>query len=111
MTQVDSGAFRTIGSSDSIADDHVVPYYFDDRRLRIAIARIGGSLHAFDDLCTCAAERCPLSGGLLVGTTVMCQCHGSRFDVTTGRPISGPATEPLSTYPVHDADGNVQIRV
>ena len=36
-----------------------------------------------------------LSGGLLTGTTLMCQCHGSRFDITTGAVIDGPATEPL----------------
>ena len=55
------------------------------------IARIDGRLYAFDDLCTCADERCPLSSGLLSGTTVMCQCHGSRYDVITGQAISGPA--------------------
>ena len=111
MTQVAEAAFRTIGPSDTIADDHVVPYYLDDRKLRIAIARIGGTLYAFDDLCTCAEEHCPLSGGLLVETTVMCQCHGSRYDVASGRPTSGPATVPLTTYPVQDAGGNVQIKV
>ena len=40
-------------------------------------------------------QRCPLSGGLLTGTTLMCQCHGSRFDLTTGAVLNGPATEPL----------------
>ena len=26
----------------------------------------------------------------------MCQCHGSRFDITTGAVINGPATEALT---------------
>jgi len=28
----------------------------------------------------------------------MCQCHGSRFDITTGAVTNGPATEPLKVY-------------
>ena len=71
-----------------IADDAVVPYYLADRKLRVSIARVDGRLYAFDDLCTCGREPCPLSGGLLTGTTIMCQCHGSRFDITTGAVVT-----------------------
>jgi nitrite reductase/ring-hydroxylating ferredoxin subunit len=110
MTELAAGPFRTIGPGNAIPDDFVVAYYLDDRRLRIAIARVGGRLHAFDDLCTCADEACPLSGGLLTGTTLMCQCHGSRFDVTTGAVVNGPATEPLSLYEVQEVDGDIRIR-
>jgi 3-phenylpropionate/trans-cinnamate dioxygenase ferredoxin component len=102
--------FRPVDASDAIANDFVVPYYLRDRKLRVAIARIDGRLYAFDDLCTCSDEQCPLSGGLLDGTTVMCQCHGSRFDVTTGAVIEGPATDPLHVYDVREADGDIQIR-
>jgi nitrite reductase/ring-hydroxylating ferredoxin subunit len=52
----------------------------------------------------------PLSGGLLTGTTIMCQCHGSEFDVTTGAVISGPAPRPLNVYEVQVADGSIRIR-
>ena len=69
-----------------------------------------GRLYAFDDLCTCADEPCPLSGGLLTGTTLMCQCHGSRFDITTGAVINGPATEPLNIYEVQEVDGEIRVR-
>jgi nitrite reductase/ring-hydroxylating ferredoxin subunit len=110
MTELAAGPFRTIGPGNAIPDDFVVAYYLDDRRLRISIARVDGRLHAFDDLCTCADEACPLSGGLLTGTTLMCQCHGSRFDVTTGAVVNGPATEPLSLYEVQEVDGDIRIR-
>jgi nitrite reductase/ring-hydroxylating ferredoxin subunit len=53
----------------------------------------GEPVYAFDDLCTCADQPCPLSGGLLMKTTIMCQCHGSRFDIATGAVVNGPATE------------------
>ena len=110
MTELATDAFRTVGPSDAVPNDSVVPYYLGDRKLRISIARVDGRLYAFDDLCTCAAEPCPLSGGLLTGTTVMCQCHGSRFDITTGAVINGPATEALNVYEVQEVDGDIQIR-
>ena len=103
-------ALRRVGRGDAIPNDFVVPYYLDGLKRRISVARVAGRLYAFDDLCTCADRRCPLSGGLLTGTTIMCQCHGSRFDVTTGTVISGPATEPLKVYEVQEVDGGVQIR-
>ena len=103
--------FRTFGRSDAIPNHFVVPYYVDDRKLRISVARVDDRLYAFADLCTCSPESCPLSGGLLTGTTIMCQCHGSEFDITNGAVISGPATEALSTYEVREIGGEVQIGV
>jgi 3-phenylpropionate/trans-cinnamate dioxygenase ferredoxin component len=90
--------------------DTVVPYYLDDRKRRISIARVDDRLYAFDDLCTCPGIACPLSGGLLTGTTIMCQCHGSEFDVTTGAVVNGPAVRPLNVYDVQVADGSIRIR-
>ena len=111
MTEIAVDAFRTVGRGDAIPDDFVVPYYLDDRKLRISIARVDERLYAFDDLCTCTHEACPLSGGLLTGTTIMCQCHGSRFDITTGAVINGPATKALNVYDVQEVEGSIQIRL
>jgi 3-phenylpropionate/trans-cinnamate dioxygenase ferredoxin component len=103
--------YRPLGPVDAIPNGFVVPYYLDDSKRRISIARIDNRLYAFDDLCTCAREACPLSGGLLSGTTIMCQCHGSRFDITDGTVISGPAPEALRVYEVRVVEGNIQIRL
>jgi nitrite reductase/ring-hydroxylating ferredoxin subunit len=110
VTELAAQAFRTVGPGKAIPDDFVVPYYLDDLKRRISVARVDDRLYAFDDLCTCAEPACPLSGGLLAGTTLMCQCHGSRFDITTGAAIDGPATEPLVVYEVQEVDGGIQIR-
>jgi 3-phenylpropionate/trans-cinnamate dioxygenase ferredoxin component len=110
MTRLEADLLHTLDQSTAIADDDVLPYYLGDRKLRISIARVDGRLYAFDDLCTCTDEPCPLSGGLLTGTTLMCQCHGSRFDVTTGAVLNGPATEPLNVYDVQEVGGQIQIR-
>jgi nitrite reductase/ring-hydroxylating ferredoxin subunit len=111
MTDLVSEVFRTVGEADAIPNDFVVPYYLEDRKARVSVARVGGQLYAFDDLCTCSAERsCPLSGGLLTGTTLMCQCHGSRFDIATGAVINGPATTRLRVYEVQQVQDHIQVR-
>jgi nitrite reductase/ring-hydroxylating ferredoxin subunit len=111
MTVLATDAFRPVGPADAVPKDFVVPYYLEGRKLRISVARVNDRLYAFDDLCTCSREACPLSGGLLTGTTLMCQCHGSRFDITTGAVIDGPATESLKVYEVQEVDGTIQLRI
>ncbi|MFD3695916.1 Rieske (2Fe-2S) protein [Streptomyces sp. NPDC058646] len=36
-----------------------------------------------------------------------CPCHGSRFDVTTGAVLRGPATDPLPAVPVTATGGKL----
>ena len=83
MTELATDAFRTVAPSDAVPEDSVVPYYLADRKLRISIARVDGRLYAFDDLCTCSAAPCPLSGGLLTGTTA---CANATAPGSTSRP-------------------------
>jgi Rieske Fe-S protein len=50
-----------------------------------------GEFHGFSAVCTHA--------GCIVGSvsdgTINCPCHGSRFSVTNGAVVNGPATSPL----------------
>ena len=108
MTEL--GTFRTVGPGSALPNDFVVPYYLEDRKLRISVARVDDHLYAFDDLCTCAEQPCPLSGGLLTGTTLMCQCHGSEWEISTGAVLHGPATAPLHRYQVQEVDGTIRLR-
>jgi nitrite reductase/ring-hydroxylating ferredoxin subunit len=82
MTELATDTFLPVGPGDSIPNDFVVPHYLSDRKLRIAVARVDDRLYAFDDLCTCTYEACPLSGGLLTGTTIM--SHGQRIGAVEG---------------------------
>jgi nitrite reductase/ring-hydroxylating ferredoxin subunit len=82
----------------------------DVRGTRVAVANVGGTYYAFDDACT--HEQCSLAEeGELAGTTVTCTCHGSEFDVRTGKALAPPATLPVKVYPVQVAGDALQIEV
>jgi 3-phenylpropionate/trans-cinnamate dioxygenase ferredoxin subunit len=74
---------------------------------RITLANVAGTLYAIDD--TCTHRGCSLGDGKLDGSTVQCACHGSRFDVTTGAVVRGPAEDPVRSHPVHVANGEVRV--
>lgn len=40
---------------------------------------------------------------------VVCPRHGSRFDLTTGRPLSLPAYVPVDVFPVEVAGGMIRV--
>ena len=54
----------------------------------LVLANVGGNVYALAD--RCAHMNAPLSMGTLDGTTIICPLHFSRFDVRTGKKISGP---------------------
>jgi 3-phenylpropionate/trans-cinnamate dioxygenase ferredoxin subunit len=82
----------------------------DVRGARIAVANVGGTYYAFDDACT--HEQCSLAEeGELAGTTVMCTCHGSEFDVRTGDVLAPPATDPVKVYRTRVEGDFLQIEV
>ena len=49
-----------------------------------------GTFKAFSSICTHA--RCPVAD---VTDTINCNCHGSKFSITDGSVVNGPATQPL----------------
>ncbi|NYF97480.1 Rieske (2Fe-2S) protein [Janibacter cremeus] len=99
--------FRTVGQSAELPNEWVNPYYLDDLRHRVSVARVGDRLFAFDDL----YGDMPLSAGLLDGNVIMSQGDGSMFDLTDGHVVRGPANEPLRTYPVREVGGHIQVRI
>jgi len=81
--------------------------YVDIDRVGVAVADLGGELAAFDD--TCTHRECPLSEGTIVDASVICPCHKSRFDLRTGQPLNGPATQPIRIRVVRVEDGHLVI--
>jgi 3-phenylpropionate/trans-cinnamate dioxygenase ferredoxin subunit len=77
---------------------------------RVAVANVGGTYYAFDDACT--HEQCSLTElGDLAGTTVTCTCHGSEFDVRTGKVLAPPATVPVKVYATRIEGDTLHIEV
>ncbi|MGW7515589.1 Rieske (2Fe-2S) protein [Streptomyces sp. NPDC054796] len=62
-----------------------------------------GEFKAFSAVCT--HRGCVLS--TVKKEEGDCTCHGSRFNVTTGEVIRGPATNPLPEVPVREKDGKL----
>lgn len=70
----------------------------------VVVSRAGnGTLTAYSTICTHA--QCPINR--LDGTTLICPCHGSRFDATTGKVLQIPATEPLQELKVTAENGRI----
>jgi 3-phenylpropionate/trans-cinnamate dioxygenase ferredoxin component len=65
--------------------------------------------YAVDDVCT--HEEQSLSEGEIVGCQIECPLHYATFDLRTGEATALPATEPLNTYKVTVADGEIVVDV
>ena len=76
----------------------------------VAIAVVldsAGAVHALGDVCT--HGDISLSEGFVEDDTLECWAHGSKFELTTGKPRTLPAYEPVPVYKVTVQDGDVYI--
>lgn len=72
------------------------PYCAEIQGKKIALFNIDGKYFATTNICTHAGG--PLCEGDLKEKTITCPWHGSKFDVTTGSVIGGPAQNPIKTF-------------
>lgn len=72
------------------------------------LIRVGDHFYAIEDVCTHDGQ--PLTDGPILGNEITCPRHGARFDITTGRALCMPATEPVQTFEVEVRDGGVYVR-
>ncbi|MEN3036261.1 MAG: non-heme iron oxygenase ferredoxin subunit [Candidatus Methanosuratincola petrocarbonis] len=82
----------------------------------ILVANLNGNLYAMDN--RCSHRKGDLSKGALSGTTVTCPVHGSKFDLTSGKAISGPKLGPiklktsdLNSYKVKVEEGSIMVEL
>jgi nitrite reductase/ring-hydroxylating ferredoxin subunit len=76
----------------------------------LAIARLADAWFAVEDECTHAG--CPFSSDAdLVEGTILCNCHGSEFDLRTGEVLRGPAEYPVRTFPVRVTGDQLEVDV
>jgi Rieske Fe-S protein len=69
----------------------------------LVLVRDGNNVRAFSSTCThlgCTVSK--VSGG-----KILCPCHGSVFNATTGAVLQGPASKPLPAVQVTVTNGEV----
>ncbi|RKR74162.1 non-heme iron oxygenase ferredoxin subunit [Frondihabitans australicus] len=74
----------------------------------VAVVRdSAGTLHALGD--TCTHGDISLAEGFVEDDTIECWAHGSKFELTSGKPLTLPAYEPVPVFEVTVQDGDVYV--
>ena len=74
----------------------------------ILLVRKGERIFALAE--TCSHFNGPLSEGKLIGDSIVCPYHDSRFRLADGRVINGPAVHPQPCLEVRVRDGRIEVR-
>ena len=77
-----------------IAEDGVL-YKFEVNEKRLFVVRLSGVYHAADS--TCTHEEADLSLGILNDEVLLCPLHQAKFDIRSGKVISGPSGDDPGT--------------
>ncbi|MFW5692397.1 MAG: non-heme iron oxygenase ferredoxin subunit [Chloroflexota bacterium] len=99
--------FVTVATVDELPSG-AEPIVVDINRRWVAVYNINGSYFAIEDRCT--HDDGPLAEGERDGEVVKCPRHGARFNITTGKMLSGPAgTVDVPTYDVRVEGDEIQV--
>lgn len=74
----------------------------------VLLAKVDGQIYALHD--TCVHAGCSLAEGRLEGTSVVCSCHGSQFDLRDGAVINGPATMAAPHFDVRVEQDMIEVK-
>lgn len=75
----------------------------------ILIANLNGKHYAIGNICT--HTGCRLSDGMIKAESIECPCHGSVFDIKTGKALKGPAKKPEKKFKVKVESGQVFVEL
>jgi nitrite reductase/ring-hydroxylating ferredoxin subunit/uncharacterized membrane protein len=98
--------FTPVLSASDLADDQPTRAAHDG--VPILLVRLGQRLFAMAE--TCSHFSGPLSEGKLVGESIECPYHASRFALEDGRVINGPAVHPQPCLEVRVREGQIEVR-
>jgi nitrite reductase/ring-hydroxylating ferredoxin subunit len=73
----------------------------------VAIFNVGGQLLAIEAKCTHVGA--PLERGVVTDGAVECPWHGSRFNLSSGEVLRGPAVRPVRAYQVRVEGGTLVL--
>jgi nitrite reductase/ring-hydroxylating ferredoxin subunit len=74
----------------------------------ILLVRRGQKIFAMAE--TCSHLSGPLAEGKLVGDSIECPYHASRFALEDGRVLNGPAVHPQPCMEVRVRNGQIEVR-
>jgi 3-phenylpropionate/trans-cinnamate dioxygenase ferredoxin component len=79
--------------------------------LAVGVYNVGGEYYAIED--RCSHDDGPLCEGDWDEDegVVVCPRHGANFDIRTGDALTLPAFQPVSTYRVGVADGQIRLEL
>ncbi len=101
--------FVPVVGVDDIAEGSVQSFVVGDEE--VAVARCDGEFYAFTNICSHAHAYLAEGEVDTDECVIECPLHGARFDLATGRVRALPATEPIKTFPVRIAGGQVEVAV
>ena len=74
----------------------------------VIAGNVNGAWYAVED--RCAHAGCPFSSdGDLAGTRLICNCHGSEYELPSGEVRRGPAERDIRSFPVRVAADDLEI--
>ena len=98
--------FTAVLSASDLADDKPTRATHDG--VPILLVRRGERLFAMAE--TCSHFSGPLSEGKLVGDSIECPYHASRFALEDGRVVNGPAVHSQPCLEIRIRDGQIEVR-
>ena len=75
----------------------------------VLLAKLDGKIYALGAVCS--HYGAPLNEGTVVGRTIECPWHFSRFSLEDGRVVQGPACAALPAYDCRIVNNQVQIKI
>jgi nitrite reductase/ring-hydroxylating ferredoxin subunit/uncharacterized membrane protein len=96
----------TVGPSEALKDGQTLRVEVNG--VVMMVTRVGGTCHAIQEFCT--HRFGPLSEGAVEGDCVVCPWHKSKFDVTNGNVVDGPAKEGLRTFEAMEGEGQIWVK-
>ena len=96
-----------ICSLDVVSPESLNQFTVNERE--ILVISSNGKLFCLDARCTHAGA--PLAEGTLNGDVLTCPWHGSKFRITDGAVMHGPAEKALKTYAVMVKDNSLFIEL
>lgn len=75
----------------------------------ILVVNLNGKYFAIGNKCT--HMGCKLSESVLKGDSIECICHGSTFDIKTGKVLKGPAKSPEPVFKVKVEGNEILVEV